>query len=436
MRVELKQWLRSHWGDMTANDHALFPQQTLYLQPGGAGIASMRGQYEQWLQILMMVSGLVLLIVCANIANLILVRGMERRQQISLSMALGAQAPRLVRQSLTESILLSLLGGAAGLVIAFAGTRLILHFAFPRVGDMAGVPISASPSMPVLLFAFGVSLIAGAAFGIAPAWMATRVDPSRDVITIPNARGSSFDPSATPIEGATADTLQSRATRQVSIQARVIEVELNDEFSSGIDWTLLMRRAGGSVSLAQEVLPSGGSRPFTAVLNIKDFPGLLTALGAQGRANVMATPHVNALNNEPAIMRVGTQDVFFRTTSQVDAAGRTLHTVEPLAVVEGVLLGVTPQISGDGMITLSITPSLTERTGQAVSRFGDAVPILRIREADTLVRVRENETVVIAGLMGTRAKRKTDLVILLTSTIVTPARAPLASARAGASLSE
>jgi len=232
------------------------------------------------------------------------------------------------------------------------------------------------------------------------------------------------------------DTLQSRATRQVSIQARVIEVELNDEFSSGIDWTLLLRRAGGSVSLAQEVLPSGGSRPFTAVLNIKDFPGLLTALGAQGRANVMATPHVNALNNEPAIMRVGTQDVFFRTTSQVDAAGRTLHTVEPLAVVEGVLLGVTPQISGDGMITLSITPSLTERTGQAVSRFGDAVPILRIREADTLVRVRENETVVIAGLMGTRAKRKTDLVILLTSTIVTPARAPLASARAGASLSE
>ncbi|HTL03336.1 MAG TPA: hypothetical protein VL243_13950 [Vicinamibacterales bacterium] len=232
------------------------------------------------------------------------------------------------------------------------------------------------------------------------------------------------------------DTLQSRATRQVSIQARVIEVELNDEFSSGIDWTLLMRRAGGSVSLAQEVLPSGGSRPFTAVLNIKDFPGLLTALGAQGRANVMATPHVNALNNEPAIMRVGTQDVFFRTTSQVDAAGRTLHTVEPLAVVEGVLLGVTPQISGDGMITLSITPSLTERTGQAVSRFGDAVPILRIREADTLVRVHENETVVIAGLMGTRAKRKTDLVILLTSTIVTPARAPLASAQAGASLSE
>jgi hypothetical protein len=94
-----------------------------------------------------------------------------------LSMALGGQAPRLVRQALTESVLLSLFGGAAGLGIAFAGTRLILHFAFPRVGGMAGIPIDASPYLPVLLFAFGVSFIAGLAFGIAPAWMATRVDP-------------------------------------------------------------------------------------------------------------------------------------------------------------------------------------------------------------------------------------------------------------------
>ncbi len=177
MRVELKQWLRSHWGEMSADDRAKFPAQTLFLSPGGAGITSMREQYEHWLQILMMVTGFVLLIVCANVASLMLVRGMERRRQISLSMALGAQATRLMRQAFTESILLSLLGGAAGLLIAFAGTRLILHFAFPRVGDMAGIAIDASPSMPVLLFALGVSLITGLAFGLAPAWMATRVDP-------------------------------------------------------------------------------------------------------------------------------------------------------------------------------------------------------------------------------------------------------------------
>jgi predicted permease len=177
MRVELKQWLRSHWAEMDANERVKFPEQTLFLSPGGAGITSMREQYEHWLQILMMVSGFVLLIVCANVANLMLVRGMERRRQISLSMALGAQASRLVRQALTESILLSLFGGAAGLVIAIAGTRLILHFAFPSSAGFASVPISASPSMPVLLFAFITSLVTGVAFGIAPAWMATRVDP-------------------------------------------------------------------------------------------------------------------------------------------------------------------------------------------------------------------------------------------------------------------
>jgi len=177
MRVELKQWLLSHWGDMNPNERAKFPEQTLFLRPGGAGITSMREEYEHWLEILMMVSGFVLLIVCANVANLMLVRGMERRRQISVSMALGARASRLMRQPLTESILLSLFGGAVGLGIAFAGTRLILHFAFPKVAGVADLPISASPSIPVLLFAFVVSLASGIAFGIAPAWMATRVDP-------------------------------------------------------------------------------------------------------------------------------------------------------------------------------------------------------------------------------------------------------------------
>jgi predicted permease len=177
MRTELKQWLRSHWSEMSANDRAKFPQQTLYLRPGGAGITSMREDYEHWLRILMTVSGFVLLIVCANVANLMLVRGMERRQETALSMALGAQPQRVVRQALTESLLLSLFGGAAGLAIAFAGTRLILDFAFPTRPGLAGVPIGASPSMPVLMFASVISLLTGIAFGIGPAWMATRTDP-------------------------------------------------------------------------------------------------------------------------------------------------------------------------------------------------------------------------------------------------------------------
>ena len=177
MRVELKQWLRSHWSEMSVGERAKFPDQTLFLSPGGAGITGMRDQYKHWLHILMAVTGLVLLIVCANVANLMLVRGMERRRQISLSMALGARASRVVREPLIESVLLSLFGGAAGMAIAFAGTRMILRFAFPSLPGFGGVPIDASPSTPVLLFAFAVSLATGVAFGIAPAWMAVRVDP-------------------------------------------------------------------------------------------------------------------------------------------------------------------------------------------------------------------------------------------------------------------
>ena len=177
MRVELNQWLLAHWGEMRGSERAELARQTLYLSPGAAGITSMREQYERWLDILTIASGFVLLIVCANVANLMLVRGMERRRQTSLSIALGARTLRVVRQPLLESILLSLIGGTAGLAIAFAGARLILRFAFPTPASFAGVPISASPSLPVLLFALGVSLITGIAFGIAPAWMAARVDP-------------------------------------------------------------------------------------------------------------------------------------------------------------------------------------------------------------------------------------------------------------------
>jgi len=119
----------------------------------------------------------VLTIVCTNVANLMLVRGMERRRQTSLSIALGARPYRVISQTLTESILLSLFGGAAGLALALACTRLILHFAFASSAGLEGVPISASPSIPVLMFALAVSVITGIAFGTAPAWMATRVDP-------------------------------------------------------------------------------------------------------------------------------------------------------------------------------------------------------------------------------------------------------------------
>jgi MSHA biogenesis protein MshL len=244
------------------------------------------------------------------------------------------------------------------------------------------------------------------------------------------------------------EAVESRVLRQVQIQAKVLEVELRDEYSAGIDWSAVFRSAGNSVRVTQRLAPTRGNSAFTVGVNIRDFTGLLDAFAAQGKVNVMASPRVMAMNNEPAVMRVGTQDVFFVTTAQTDATtGQILQTVvTPQSITEGVVLSVTPQIGADGIIHLSITPSITERTGTATSRLGDQVPIVAVRETDTMVRVHEGETVVIAGLMQDRslsektkvpvlgdlplvgglfqrqerAKRKTDLVILLTPMIMSP----------------
>jgi predicted permease len=145
------------------------------LSPGGAGIQSMQDDYASKLKLLMWISGLVLLIACANIANLVLVRGMNRRTEISVRTALGAARTRIVRQLLTESIVLSIVSGMAGLIVAYAGTRMLLAMAFPGAQN---VPIDASPSGAVLAFAFGVSLFTGILFGVAPAWITSNANPA------------------------------------------------------------------------------------------------------------------------------------------------------------------------------------------------------------------------------------------------------------------
>lgn len=147
----------------------------IVLAPAGGGIQSLQNEYKSNLHLLMWISGLVLLIACANIANLLLVRGMARKAEMSLRTALGAARSRIIRQLLTESLVLSALSGAAGLVVAWLGSRALLVMTFP--GDQ-NVPIDASPSLPVLLFACALCLVTGILFGVAPAWIAARVQPA------------------------------------------------------------------------------------------------------------------------------------------------------------------------------------------------------------------------------------------------------------------
>jgi predicted permease len=178
LKVEFHDWLASHVGDMEPNEKQLWGQQTLHLIPGGAGVAAMRDQYQDGLKLLLIAAGCVLLVACANLANLMLARGLKDRAQMSIRVALGASRARLVRKVLVESILLSAIGGVLGIAVAYGGTRLILHLAFRIGGPNNYVPIDAAPSWPVLLFTLFVSVLTGVLFGIAPAWMTSRTDPA------------------------------------------------------------------------------------------------------------------------------------------------------------------------------------------------------------------------------------------------------------------
>ena len=153
----------------------MLPKQYIKVIPAGSGVAEMKAGYEASLRILMAVCCLVLLIACANIANLLLARGSARSSQTAVRLALGASRKRLISQTLTESVVLSVLGGAVGVVVAILGVKLIVALAFRSAHF---VPIQASPSLVVLAFSFGVSLLTGLLFGTAPALFASRANPA------------------------------------------------------------------------------------------------------------------------------------------------------------------------------------------------------------------------------------------------------------------
>jgi len=171
----LRIWLSGQKGYTENGGSTVIPKQHVVLTHGGAGIQNMQQATGKQLYLLMTISGLVLLVACANVANLLLARGTTRRADTSIRMALGAARSRLIRQMLTESVLLGCIGGLAGLAVAYAGTRTILALAFP---DATQLPVNPTPSLPVLGFAFLLSLLTGVIFGTVPAWITSHSDPA------------------------------------------------------------------------------------------------------------------------------------------------------------------------------------------------------------------------------------------------------------------
>lgn len=158
---------------MDKEEQDIMMKQRLPVEEGGVGFSSLRARFSQPLLLLFGMVGVVLLICCANIANLLLTRAAARGREVGLRLAMGAGRARLIRQLLTESLLLAVLGTACGALVAMWATRLLLQFASRGANP---IPLDVRVDIRVLGFTLAVSVLTALLFGLAPALRAIRVD--------------------------------------------------------------------------------------------------------------------------------------------------------------------------------------------------------------------------------------------------------------------
>ncbi|HEV8432049.1 MAG TPA: ABC transporter permease, partial [Thermoanaerobaculia bacterium] len=173
VEVAFHQMMEAQTGGMSAQDKQRFLNQHLAVTAGSHGASALRTDFGKPLLILMVIVGLILLIACANIANILLARSAARQKEISIRVAMGASGSRVFRQVLTESILLAAIGGAVGLLLAQWADAALLRMVSTTSNQ---IQLDVHPDPRILAFTFGVSLLTGILFGLAPAFRATRVD--------------------------------------------------------------------------------------------------------------------------------------------------------------------------------------------------------------------------------------------------------------------
>ena len=263
------------------------------------------------------------------------------------------------------------------------------------------------------------------------------------------------------------EVVEGSVQRQVLIEARLIEVTLTGEFRFGIDWSAVARAgalAGATSSglIFSQVLAPANTTEFQIGVTSSDFNALVNILSSQGEVNVLSSPRLATLNNQTAVLRSATDDVFFVTETErvpgTSGGFNSFTTVTPRTVTVGVVLSITPQISSDGSVILHVRPTVSRSDSTAeitVDNTTISVPILDVREADVIVRAEEGQVVVIGGLIDerqtddekkvpllgdlpgigrlfrqtTQKRDKTELVVLLRPTVLVGKRADQISAR-------
>ena len=218
------------------------------------------------------------------------------------------------------------------------------------------------------------------------------------------------------------EAIEGSIQRQVFIQAKIVEVTLNDQYRLGIDWsavspiTLASSTSGaGTILGGLENATLTGAAGLTYGVANANFNLVVDALSQQGDVSVLSSPKIATLNNQRAVIKVGTEDVFFSpevTPATTTSAATTVYTPESVTI--GIVLDVVPQINANGMIMMSINTSITERAGERTSPDNvNVVPILDVREANNVVLSRSGQTIVIGGLMKTKKEEIDNALPLL-----------------------
>jgi len=206
------------------------------------------------------------------------------------------------------------------------------------------------------------------------------------------------------------EDMQTALHRQVEIEARIVEVTLSDDKNLGVDWSRVastgVLNLDGALSTSLATAAAGTVPSITATLTGQtngktgQVSTIINALKEQGEVNVLSQPKLLVLNNQSAMIKVGTDQPFFSQTTTPGTGGSAPTVTEEVRVVTvGLVLAVTTQISNNGWVMLDAAPIITRLSGTVTSSLGSTAPVLDIKQTSTLVRLKDGETVMIGGLI-------------------------------------